>query len=249
MRRRGRDGGRGGVAVEQDDRDRAVGHGLGPHLDPGRNRHRPAEGWGAPTVATSLENPRYTGRQVWNRMANDRDEVDLRTGLPGQFPNLPEEWAISLDIAHAPLVGMRKFTEVQKVRARRPNGDGGERRYLLAGLVVCGVCGRRMDSHWVHGRPGYRCRHGYTSARLRMPGAPALLYWREDRLLERIAVLADELGQPLSSTGDGAAALLAAAGIGVVCSRQGAELRERTDRACPGAGLRRRSGGRLRLPS
>jgi hypothetical protein len=23
-------------------------------------------------------------------------------------------------------------------------------------------CGRRMDSHWVHGRAGYRCRHGYA---------------------------------------------------------------------------------------
>ncbi|KOX19744.1 hypothetical protein ADK67_32900 [Saccharothrix sp. NRRL B-16348] len=217
--------------------------------DPGRNRHRSGEGWGAPTVATILENPRYTGRQVWNRMANDRDEVDPRTGRPGQFPNLPEDWAISFDVAHTPLVGMREFTQVQKVRARRPNGDGGERRYLLAGLLVCGACGRRMDSHWVHGRPGYRCRHGYTSARPRLLGAPALLYWREDRLLERIVVVAAEQGQPLPSTGDEVAAFLAAAGIGVVCSRRAIELRERTDRACPGTGVQRRSRGRLRKPA
>nr|WP_230564779.1 recombinase family protein [Saccharothrix luteola] len=80
-------------------------------------------------MKTILENPRYTGRQAWNRMTNDRDEVDPRTGRPGQFPNLPQDWAISMDIAHAPLVGMREFTEAQKVRARRPAGDGGRREY------------------------------------------------------------------------------------------------------------------------
>ena len=27
------------------------------------------------------------------------------------------------------------------------------RRYLLAGLLACGTCGRRMESAWSHGRP------------------------------------------------------------------------------------------------
>ena len=34
------------------------------------------------------------------------------------------------------------------------------RRYLLAGLLACGVCGRRMESAWSNGKPAYRCRHG-----------------------------------------------------------------------------------------
>ncbi|OKI17793.1 hypothetical protein A6A25_40265 [Saccharothrix sp. CB00851] len=79
------------------------------------------------SVQTILENPRYTGRQVWNRVANDRDEVDLRTGRPGQVPNLPAEWAVSLEVVHTPLVSVRDFTAAQKVRTRRSN-QGGERR-------------------------------------------------------------------------------------------------------------------------
>ena len=32
------------------------------------------------------------------------------------------------------------------------------RDYVLAGLVFCGICGRLMDSHWVHDRASYLCR-------------------------------------------------------------------------------------------
>jgi site-specific DNA recombinase len=41
------------------------------------------------------------------------------------------------------------------------------RRYLFAGLLACGVCGRRLESAWSNGRPAYRCRHGYSSATAR----------------------------------------------------------------------------------
>jgi hypothetical protein len=68
----------------------------------------------------------------------------------------------------------------------KPAKDGEVRHYLFAGLVVCGLCGRRMDAHWVHGRAGYRCRHGFTSAKRRSDSAPRNLYVREDRLLETL---------------------------------------------------------------
>jgi transposase len=55
-------------------------------------------------------------------------------------------------------------------------------------MVVCGLCGRRADAHWVHGRPGYRCRHGRTSASAPIPGRPKPLYLREDILLARVAM-------------------------------------------------------------
>jgi hypothetical protein len=48
-----------------------------------------------------------------------------------------------------------------------------------------------MVGHWVHGRAGYRCRHGHTSANPPGPDAPKRLDIREDRLL---ALLADQLG-------------------------------------------------------
>ena len=73
-----------------------------------------------------------------------------------------------------------EFVAVQQRRAPRRGKDGATRNYLLAGLVQCRLCGRRMDAHWVNGRAGYRCRHGYHSARTRPACAPRNLYVRED---------------------------------------------------------------------
>ncbi|MEV6823496.1 hypothetical protein [Amycolatopsis sp. NPDC051102] len=46
------------------------------------------------------------------------------------------------------------FLAVQGMRAARPTQHGGTRTYVLAGLVQCQLCGRRLDSHWINGRPG-----------------------------------------------------------------------------------------------
>jgi hypothetical protein len=56
-------------------------------------------------------------------------------------------------------------------------------RYLLAGLLSCGVCGRRMESAWSNGKPAYRCRPGRTSAMAPDPALPKNTYVREDKLL------------------------------------------------------------------
>ena len=53
--------------------------------DPHRNPHRSGAAWTLATVAAILANPRYTGRQVWNRQRTDADLVDLgqhRAGPP-----------------------------------------------------------------------------------------------------------------------------------------------------------------------
>jgi hypothetical protein len=63
----------------------------------------------------------------------------------------------------------------------------------LAGLIHCGVCDRRLDSHWNHGRPTYRCRHGHTSTQRAGQPRPKTLYIREDHLVDEISIrLADE---------------------------------------------------------
>ena len=46
-----------------------------------------------------------------------------------------------------------------------------------------------MDAHWVHHRPGYRCRHGHRSARSTNPDRPKNLYIREDHALAKLAEL------------------------------------------------------------
>jgi hypothetical protein len=67
--------------------------------DPGRNRHRSGAAWTVRTVATILANPRYTGRQVWNRQRTDTDLADPADIALGhkqvQRWNLPGGWVIS----------------------------------------------------------------------------------------------------------------------------------------------------------
>ena len=125
--------------------------------DPARNTHRHADAWTLRTVAEILANPRYTGRQVWNRYRTDHNETvpgDKRTGRPQRhLPNPKDQWVISNRLAHPPLVSERDFVAVQAITAT-PQPDTDETRsYLLAGLLRCGLCGRLLDSHWVYRSP------------------------------------------------------------------------------------------------
>ncbi len=136
--------------------------------DPQRNPHRAGTAWTLRTAAAILANPRYTGWQVWNRQRTDFDLVDPgNTGLGHkqvQRWNLPEGWVISRRPAHPALVSEADFIAAQDASAGRGPAGPAARRYLLAGLLVCGRCGRRLESAWSTGKPAYRCRHGYTSA-------------------------------------------------------------------------------------
>ena len=50
--------------------------------DRGRNAHRAGEKWSLTIVRAILANPRYTGRQVWNRQPTAMDLIDpANTGL------------------------------------------------------------------------------------------------------------------------------------------------------------------------
>jgi site-specific DNA recombinase len=63
------------------------------------------------------------------------------------------------------------------------------RRYLLAGLLACGQCGRRLESAWSNGKPAYRCRHGHTSATSPDPARRSNTYVREDQILPHLAAI------------------------------------------------------------
>ena len=167
--------------------------------DPERNPHRAGTAWTLGTVATILSNPRYTGHQVWNRQRTDKDLADPADVSLGhkdvQRWNLPDGWVISRKPAHPALVTEADFIAAQDVNAARgpsPEGDLAgpqRRRYLLAGLLICGGCGRRMESAWSNGKPAYRCRHGHTTASAPCPGRPKNAYIREDRILPRLPAL------------------------------------------------------------
>ena len=167
--------------------------------DPGRNPHRTGAAWTLRTVAAILANPRYTGRQVWNRQRTDFDLADPADSTLGhrqvQRWNLPEGWDISRHPAHAALVSEADFIAAQDATAPRGPAGPATRRYLLAGLLACGRCGRRLESAWSNGKPAYRCRHGYTSASHPEPGRPKNTYVREEQILPHLAAVAILLGR------------------------------------------------------
>ena len=160
--------------------------------DPGRNAHRSGKRWSLTTVRAILANPRYTGRQVWNRQPTAMDLIDpANTGLGHrqvQRWGLPDGWVISARPAHPALVSEEDFVAVQGIRAER-GGTVPGRCYRLAGLLRCGICGRRAESCWSNNRPAYRCRHGHSSASAPDPARPKTLYIREDRLLPHLPAL------------------------------------------------------------
>jgi site-specific DNA recombinase len=162
--------------------------------DPDRNSHRAGQVWTLGTVRAILANPRYTGRQVWNRQPAGHELIDPgNTGLGHRQVQrwaLPDGWVISARPSHPALVSEEDFIAVQGIRAERDNGGTvGGRRYLLAGLLRCGICGRRLESCWANNRPAYRCRHGYCSAVTPDPARPKNLYLRQDHILSHLPTL------------------------------------------------------------
>jgi hypothetical protein len=111
-----------------------------------------------------LRNPRYRGRQVWNRQRTDRDLADPADVSLGhksvQRWNLPDGWGISRKPAHPALVSEADLIAAPDISAARgPTPDNGlaappRRRYLLTGLLICGGCQiPRGESRKTAGRP------------------------------------------------------------------------------------------------
>jgi site-specific DNA recombinase len=82
----------------------------------GATATRTSAGWTLRTVSTILANPRYTGRQVWNRQRTDHDSAD-RGKRAAQRWNQPQDWVISKTIAHPALISEDDFVAVQAVTA------------------------------------------------------------------------------------------------------------------------------------
>ncbi|WP_408641826.1 recombinase zinc beta ribbon domain-containing protein [Saccharopolyspora oryzae] len=149
-----------------------------------------------------------------------------RSPLPCPRPDV-REWEVSEQLSHPALVDESTFLAVQRIRAVRATRDGVTRRYELADLVVCGECDRRMDAHWVHGRAGYRCRHGYRPRLPRPSPVPRTEYVREDHLREAFPGLLRQHGgePPGQDVSNDVGDYLRRVGLEIVCGHVGWVLR------------------------
>jgi hypothetical protein len=167
--------------------------------DAERNPHRSGQGWIWQTVAAILANPRYTGRQVWNRQHTEIGPLDTADDLLGRAEtrrwNTLQDWVVSETVTHPPLVSDDDFVAVQAVYTTPAPADGTVREFLLTGLLLCQECGRRLAAHWVHGRAGYRCRHGHTSSHLPRQDRRRNVYVRQDQVMMFLATHVPQLRQ------------------------------------------------------
>jgi site-specific DNA recombinase len=172
--------------------------------DPARNRHRASSrgAWGKSAVRAILQNPRYTGRQVWNRQRRDEVLIDVEDVALGHETKMrwndKSAWVWSEQQTHEPLVSPETFEAAQH-RAANSLGAKSERnrssarqRYVLAGLLRCGLCGRKMAAHTARDQARYRCRYPEEYALRAEVDHPRNLYLREDAV---VAPLDEWLGR------------------------------------------------------
>jgi site-specific DNA recombinase len=138
--------------------------------DPGCNPHRTGAAWTLGAVATILANPRYTGRQVWNRQRTDRELANPANTSLGhkmvQRWNLPGGWVISERPAHPALVSEADFIAAQDISAAR----GPAPRSLWMRWSGGGTCwpgcspARCADGGWNRPGPTGNLRTGAATA-------------------------------------------------------------------------------------
>ena len=115
-----------------------------------------------------MTNPRYIGRQVWNKQRKDEillDVNDVAAGYETRMRwNQADRWVWSDIIAHEPLISAEDFQAAQAImasagRARRGSREAHQRvtrPYVLRGRLhcgYCGYCGRRMQGQYSNQAP------------------------------------------------------------------------------------------------
>ncbi|WP_419999258.1 recombinase family protein [Streptomyces boninensis] len=161
--------------------------------DRARNPHRDGHAWSKGAVRAILSNPRYTGRQVWNRQRKHEtllspDDVTLGYATTMRW-NTPDQWIYSEQRSHPALIDDATFTRAQQLRSRtvRPAPAPGVPRarhpYLLRGALICGICERRMQGNWTHDQAYYRCRYPDEYALANRIHHPRNIYLREAWIL------------------------------------------------------------------
>jgi Recombinase len=77
--------------------------------DPDRNRHRCGIAWSKYVIRAILTNPRYIGRQVWNRQRKDEVLLDVHDIALGHTTKMrwndEDKWIYSEEIVHPPIIG------------------------------------------------------------------------------------------------------------------------------------------------
>ena len=162
--------------------------------DPNRNPHRSGIAWSKSAIRVILSNPRYTGRQVWNKQRKDEVLIDVDDVALGHVTtmrwNERHKWVWSDNIVHDPLIDTDTFDRAQQVMAAKGAGRTTRERhrtrhhYVLRGLLHCGLCGRRMQGQQSRDMLYYRCRFPNEYGLANKIEHPRNIYLAERELLD-----------------------------------------------------------------
>ncbi|MDA3787333.1 MAG: recombinase family protein [Desulfobacula sp.] len=174
---------------------------------PNRMHHGPSKGdvvWTSLKVSRVnhiLHNPRYAGAYVYGRRTQKRKDAQGRP-IVSDLPR--DEWHALIKDVHEGYISWEEYEENQKrLKANSHNRSTSERsvpregRALLQGLVICGICGKRMSVRYrkTRGRlrPEYACKgHGDNVAGPRCQSMPG------DGIDEAVGTLLIETMNPVA---------------------------------------------------
>ena len=173
--------------------------------DPVRNPHRSGIAWSKGAVRAILTNPRYTGYQVWNRQRTDEVLLDVENVALGHTAkmrwNPADRWVFSEQAAHPAIISKEDFELAQATLAGRGSMTQHKqhrcsRAYALRGVMLCGLCGRRMSGKWNNDQAYYLCRFPAEYALANKVDHPKNVYLREADVLGHLDDWLEELFSP-----------------------------------------------------
>lgn len=121
--------------------------GIAQHLNDVGVKTRHGRPWNFSSVRDILTNPRYAGRVYYNR----RDFGTTGNWTQAAFPAIIDGHVF--DAVNARLDDPR----------RKTNKTGTNRKFLGSAVYQCDECKRFMRSHYLGGKPGYRCPEGHVN--------------------------------------------------------------------------------------
>jgi site-specific DNA recombinase len=164
--------------------------------DRDRNSHRSGTAWSKSAIRAILGNPRYTGRQVWNKQRKHEALIDVDDVALGHHTKLrwndTDDWIYSQQPAHEPLIDEDTFNRAREIAASRAHSAPTktrtrvQHRYVLRGLIYCGICHRRMQGQQSRHQLYYRCRYPQEYALANTVEHPANVYLPEHGILPRL---------------------------------------------------------------
>jgi DNA invertase Pin-like site-specific DNA recombinase len=150
-----------------------VRHGIDLGIRPHRGSQRGELTWRRPTLCTVsrvLHHPIYAGAYVYGR--NRMERKVMGTAVRSRQRQLPRsQWKVlKRDALPAYITWEQYEANLERLRQNRCRSDARgvarDGNALLAGLLVCGTCGRRLQTGYRHSRrPYYQCVRHLEEAR------------------------------------------------------------------------------------